>query len=58
VNSVDLGQLRLAFFATPGSPNWNPNADFNNDGAINVIDLGIMKALFFAPPGPSCVAPM
>ena len=57
VNAVDLGQLKVAFFTTPGDPDWNPDADFNSDGVVNVIDLGIMKALFFAPPGPSCVAP-
>ncbi|MEO1574972.1 MAG: thrombospondin type 3 repeat-containing protein, partial [Pseudomonadota bacterium] len=52
-NAVDLGLLRLAFFATPGDAAWNPAADFNADGVVNVVDLGIMRATFFGPPGPS-----
>ncbi|MEL6215936.1 MAG: thrombospondin type 3 repeat-containing protein, partial [Pseudomonadota bacterium] len=27
VNAIDLGILRLAFFSTPATPNWNPDAD-------------------------------
>ena len=51
-NFGDLGLLRLAFFSTPGAPNWNPDADFNEDNAVNFIDLGIMREFFFGPPGP------
>ena len=53
VNAVDLGQLRLAFFASNGDPNWNPAADLNVDGVVNVVDLGSMRTQFFSPPGPS-----
>lgn len=61
-NVVDLGALRVAFFAAPGDPNWAPGADFNVDQVVNVVDLGIMRSRFFAPPGPSgitdiCAAP-
>jgi hypothetical protein len=30
-----------AFGATPGSPNWNPILDLNNDGKIDIEDLSI-----------------
>ncbi|MFK8018054.1 MAG: hypothetical protein AB8G17_21740 [Gammaproteobacteria bacterium] len=53
VNAVDLGVLRAAFFSTPGSANWNPDADFNGDGTVNIQDLGVMRAAFFGVPGPS-----
>ncbi len=53
VNATDLGALRLAFFSNPASANWNPAADFNDDGVVNFIDLGIMRLRFFEAPGPS-----
>ena len=55
VNVIDLGVLRAAFFGTPGSPNWNPDADFNSDNVVNVQDLGILRQLFFGTPGPSAL---
>ncbi|MFK7888815.1 MAG: PKD domain-containing protein, partial [Gammaproteobacteria bacterium] len=60
VNVSDLAAFRLAFFATPGDQNWNPDADFTGnanapDGVVNVVDLGRLRTLFFAPPGPSGV---
>ncbi|MFK8017277.1 MAG: DUF4215 domain-containing protein [Gammaproteobacteria bacterium] len=53
VNTVDLGILRAAFFSTPETENWNPDADFNNDQTVNVGDLGILRSAFFGRPGPS-----
>ncbi len=58
VNFSDLGFLKLAFFSTPGAPNWNPHADLGGvagtpDNQVNIIDLGRMKERFFQPPGPS-----
>jgi murein DD-endopeptidase MepM/ murein hydrolase activator NlpD/ribosomal protein L27 len=53
VNSGDLGLLRLAFFSSPGAPNWNPDADLTDDFIVNTADLGAMRAAFFGPPGPS-----
>jgi hypothetical protein len=50
VNVVDLGLLRLSFFAQGVL-----DADFNGDGVVNFLDLGILRALFFQPPGPSAL---
>ncbi|MEM6638995.1 MAG: hypothetical protein AAF610_03750, partial [Pseudomonadota bacterium] len=53
VNVLDLGALRTAFFATPASQNWNPDADFNGDDVVNFLDLGVLRQAFFQAPGPS-----
>jgi len=29
----------------PGSPNWNPNADLNDDGIVDGQDFTIVKSL-------------
>lgn len=41
VNIIDVAMVAYAYRATPGSPLWNPNADFDNDGIIDIIDLSI-----------------
>ncbi|MEO0424160.1 MAG: hypothetical protein AAF184_17610 [Pseudomonadota bacterium] len=56
VNFLDLGLLKSAFFATPESPDWEADADFNGDGVINFLDSGTMRNLFFGPPGPSAAS--
>ncbi|MEM9387838.1 MAG: hypothetical protein AAGA68_22485 [Pseudomonadota bacterium] len=56
VNFLDLGVLKSAFFATPESADWEPDADFNSDGVINFLDLGTMRNLFFSRPGPSAAS--
>jgi hypothetical protein len=43
VNAFDLYALGRCYLATPGSPNWNPNADINNDQIINKPDLQIIS---------------
>ena len=42
VNILDAIMLGNSFLATPGSPNWNPNADINGDNAINILDAIII----------------
>jgi len=42
VNSNDLILVIQAFGSTPASPNWNPNANINCDGKINILDLFIL----------------
>jgi hypothetical protein len=42
VNEQDLIALAQVFSTTPESPDWNPNADFNQDGIIDARDLGML----------------
>ena len=57
INFLDLALMKDAFFASPVSPNWNPDADLDNSGIINFGDLFFMKIAFFTAPGPSGIAP-
>ena len=42
VNLQDLVLLALAYGSTPGSPNWNPNADIEGTGRVGLTDLVIL----------------
>jgi hypothetical protein len=42
VNILDAIALGDSFFATPNSPNWNPNADLNGDNVVDILDATIM----------------
>jgi hypothetical protein len=39
VNVLDVFSLGKAFGSSPGSPNWNEEADMNGDEAVNSADL-------------------
>ncbi len=58
VNFLDVAALSNAFLSTPGSPNWNPDADIwgptgEPDGIVNFLDISRLPELFLMPPGPS-----
>ncbi len=58
VNFLDLAALSDAFLSTPGSANWNPDADIwgptgEPDGLVNFLDVSRLPALFLNAPGPS-----
>jgi hypothetical protein len=40
-NMKDIAYLVSLFNTRPASPNWNPNADINNDGVCNMKDIAI-----------------
>jgi subtilisin family serine protease len=42
VDARDLTQLIQVFGSKSGDSNWNPNADINQDGQINVMDLQLL----------------
>lgn len=46
VNILDVGLVLGAYGSTRGSPRWNPNADFNNDGSVGIDDVSIVLAYF------------
>src|SRR2546425_2719394 len=39
VNIRDLVLVALAFLTKPGDPKWNPLADVNGDGRVDILDL-------------------
>ncbi len=41
VNMKDIAYMVALFNTKPPSPNWNPNADVNNDGVVNMKDIAI-----------------
>jgi hypothetical protein len=41
VNMRDIAYLIVLFNTRPTSPNWNPNADINDDGVVNMRDIAI-----------------
>ena len=45
-NMLDVNPWSPAFFTTRGMPNWNANADINDDHVVNMRDLGIISANF------------
>ncbi|MEM7083955.1 MAG: hypothetical protein AAF465_14595, partial [Pseudomonadota bacterium] len=58
VNFLDLVAISDAFLSSPGSPNWNPDADIwgptgEPDGLVNFLDVSRLPALFLMTPGPS-----
>jgi parallel beta-helix repeat protein len=40
-NMFDVAYMISLFNTRPSSPNWNPNADVNNDGVCNMMDIAI-----------------
>jgi len=40
-NMRDINYLILLFNTNPGSSNWKPNADINDDGTVNMRDIQI-----------------
>ena len=45
-NMRDIAYLINLFNTKPSSPNWNPNADVNNDGICNMRDIAIAIHFF------------
>ncbi|MFK7885568.1 MAG: DUF4832 domain-containing protein [Gammaproteobacteria bacterium] len=52
VNVVDLGLLRVDFFAT-----GDLDTDLDGDGVVNAVDLGILRSLYLQPLGLVSVVP-
>jgi uncharacterized repeat protein (TIGR03803 family) len=46
VDLLDLAALNAAYFTRPGVAGWNPQADLNCDGVVNIYDLGLMADSF------------
>jgi hypothetical protein len=46
VDGEDASIVNLAFGSTPGGPNWDPRADFNEDAVVDGVDMGLLAANF------------
>lgn len=46
VNLADFVHLALAYGSQPGQARWNPNADINGDGIVDVLDLNILAQYY------------
>lgn len=46
VDIQDIAYIVKLFNIKPDSPSWNPNADLNNDGAVNMKDIAIAIAYY------------
>ncbi len=46
VDILDASKIAVAYGSTPSSPLWNPNADLNGNGLVDITDAAIM-ALWF-----------
>ena len=44
INIDELILLMEAYGSTSTSANWNPNADINDDGAVDIFDIKIISA--------------
>jgi hypothetical protein len=38
VHDIDVRIVAQAVYSKPRSPNWNPNADLDNDGDVDTVD--------------------
>ena len=47
VGSSDFGLFKSAWFSTQGDPDWNPDTDFDVNGAVGPSDFGIFKQRWF-----------
>lgn len=46
VNMADLSSVNSNFQTSIGDPNFNPIADFNCDGKINILDISMLNTTF------------
>ncbi len=46
VDTVDLSSVGSAFGKTIGQTGFNPAADLNNDGTVNIVDLVLVADYF------------
>jgi len=53
VNFADYSALVQAFNSAPGDPNYDPDLDFNSNGAINFQDVALYRPYFLQQPGPA-----
>jgi hypothetical protein len=43
---LDLAKVARKFQTKAGDSNWDPEADLNNDGIVNIIDISMIAICF------------
>jgi hypothetical protein len=43
---TDIALVAAAFGSNPASPNWNPYADINHDGVVDILDVALVASNF------------
>jgi len=39
IDDVDIAAIKAAYGSKPGAANWNPDADLNGDGKVDILDM-------------------
>jgi len=55
IDDNDLSELYISYNSSFPDPSYNPCADFNRDGTINVADLSILMGYFNTTPPTDCI---
>jgi hypothetical protein len=42
IDDKDSALMQAAWGSKPGDSNWNPDADLNSDGIVNILDANIL----------------
>ena len=53
ITDKDEDIIKAVYGLTPESPDWNPEADLNGNGEIDISDVVIWMDMIGEPPGPS-----
>jgi len=56
VHDIDVRIVAQARGSTPGSPNWNPDADLDNDGDVDTMDLLIVTSEYGSSGDPNYIS--
>ncbi len=46
ISVTDVAFVAFYFGTTVGGPNWNPKADLNGDGKVNIFDVALVASNF------------
>jgi len=43
VGIIDVSTVARAYGFKPGDPNWNPLADIDKNGVVNIVDVSMVE---------------
>jgi len=56
IDATDLDLMKAAYGSRLGTPNWNPDADLNEDGIVNMHEV-VRSAINYGKHAPEFVTP-